>query len=126
MHRPTAAFALFALAAATATAFAATPQQVYRVDAVTAKIVNRHLVVTAHGAVTSGGWTKPRLHLEPHTAEAPEETVEFLASPPANDKVVIQALLPVETTAVFPLPRYGAVRVKVTSQTNAVTTEIEQ
>ncbi len=126
MRARTFAGAIFALAAATATAQAAAPQPVYRVDSVTAKILRGRLVVTASGAVSSGGWSKPRLHLETaHTPEAPEEVIEFQASPPMDNAVVIQALLPVTTTAVFPLPHYGTVRVKVTSQTNSVTAPIQ-
>lgn len=114
-----------ALAAATATAALAAPQAVFRVDSVIAKIIKGRLVVQAKGAVTSGGWTRPRLHLEPHVAEAPDEVIEFQASPPLGNAVVIQELLPIETTAVFPLPRYGTVRVKVTAQSNAVTAPIQ-
>ncbi|HEX4292870.1 MAG TPA: hypothetical protein VHZ29_01915 [Rhizomicrobium sp.] len=118
--------AIFALAAATATAQAAAPQPVYRVDSVTAKILHGHLVVSVNGAVSSGGWSKPRLHLEtPQKPESPEEVIEFQASPPADNTVVVQALLPITTTAVFPLPRYATVRVKVTSQTNTVTAPIQ-
>ncbi|MEI9888172.1 MAG: hypothetical protein WDN08_17080 [Rhizomicrobium sp.] len=125
MRQWTAALLGLALAAATATAANAAPKAIYRVDAVTAKIVKNHLVVQAKGAVTSGGWTRPRLHLEPHAAEAPDQVIEFQASPPLDNAVVIQALLPVETTAVFPLPRYGTVRVKVTAETNSVTAPIQ-
>ena len=114
-----------ALAAATATGAHAAPQLIVRVDSVIAKIVNHHLVVQAKGAVNTGGWTRPRLHLTPHVAEAPDEVIEFQASPPLDNAVVIQALLPIETTAVFPLPRYGTVRVKVTSQSNAVSAPIQ-
>jgi hypothetical protein len=121
-----AALAAIALAAATATAIAAAPKPIYQVDSVVAKIVNHHLVVQARGAVVSGGWTKPRLHLETkHTPESPETVIEFQATPPDGGDAVIQALLPVEATAVFPLPRYGTVRVKVTTQTNAVTAPIQ-
>ena len=114
-----------ALAAATATGAHAAPQLVSRIDSVVAKIVKGHLVVQAKGAVVSGGWSRPRLHLLPHVAEAPDEVIEFQASPPLDNTVVIQALLPIETTAVFPLPRYGTVRVKVTSDSNAVTAPIQ-
>ena len=126
MRRPIIAAAVFALGAATATRTDAAPQSVYRVDTIAAKVLNNHLVVTASGAVASGGWSHPRLHLETtHVPESPEETIEFQATPPPPGSVVIQALLPITTTAVFPLPHYGTVRVKVTSQTNAVTAVIQ-
>lgn len=121
----TAAFLGAALAAATATASLAAPKLVYRIDSVTAKIVKGHLVVLAKGAVTSGGWTRPRLHLLPHAAEAPIQVIEFQASPPLDNAVVIQALLPIETTAVFPLPHYGTVTVKVKAESNTVSVGIE-
>jgi hypothetical protein len=125
MRRLIVAPVIFVLAAATATAVSAASQLIYRVDSVTAKSLNGHLVVTASGAVSSGGWTHPRLHLTPHAAEAPEEVIEFQASPPLGNSVVIQALLPITTTAVFPLPHYGTVRVKVTAQSNAITAPIQ-
>ena len=125
MRHPIVAAAIFALAAATATAGNAAPQLISRVDSVTAKIIKGRLVVQAKGAVNTGGWTRPRLHLTTQVAEAPDEVIEFQASPPLDNAVVIQALLPIETTAVFPLPRYGKLRVKVTSQSNAVTAPIQ-
>ncbi|HJW41021.1 MAG TPA: hypothetical protein VJ476_07310 [Rhizomicrobium sp.] len=115
-----AAFAL-ALAAATASVADAAPKLVLRVDKVSAVIVRDHLVVSATGAVRSGGWSMPRLHLkEFHIPESDTEVIEFLASPPAPGAVVIQALLPVTATAVFPLPHYATVQVKVVSETNSV------
>ena len=126
MRRLMVAFALFALAAVTATVASAASQLIYRVDSVTAKTVKGRLVVTASGAVTSGGWTRPRLHMDPvHIPESADEVIQFLASPPLGNSVVIQALLPITTTAVFPLPHYGTVRIKVTSQTNAITAPIQ-
>jgi len=82
-------------------------------------------VVNASGAVTSGGWTAPRLHLLPHKPEDNTETIEFRALPPLQDAAVIQALLPIETTAVFPLPHYGVTQIKVVSETNAVVAPLQ-
>jgi len=112
--------AIFALAAATATAAQAEPKLIYKVDKVTAAIIRNRLVVNASGAVNSGGWTLPRLHLLPHKPEADTEVIEFQAMPPLADAVVIQALLPISTTAVFPLPHYGVTQIKVVGETNAV------
>ncbi len=117
------AFAL-ALAAVTATAAHGDPKPVARVDTVTAGILNNRLVVSASGAVASGGWTQPRLHLEPRQPGSDTDVITFLATPPLADAVVIQALLPIVTTAVFPLPRTGTVQVKVVSESNAVTAPI--
>ena len=125
MRRTILAAAFLALAAATAPANAAAPVLVYKIDRVTAAIVRNHLVVSAMGAVTSGGWTLPRLHLkEFRVPESGTEVIEFLATPPVPGAVVIQALLPVSTTAVFPLPHYGTTQVKVLSESNSVTAPI--
>jgi len=121
MRRTVLASLIFALAAATATAAAAAPQLIVKVDKVTAAIIRNHLVVSATGAVRSGGWTMPRLHLkEFHIPESDTEVIEFLATPPAAGAVVIQALLPVTATAVFPLPHYATVQVKVVTETNSL------
>jgi hypothetical protein len=125
MRRLILAAAISALVAATATAASATPVLIYKVDRVTAAIVRNHLVVSASGAVKSGGWTLPRLHMkEFHIPESDTEVIEFLATPPLADSVVIQALLPIQTTATFPLPHYAVVQVKVVSETNSVTAPI--
>ncbi|MEJ0025414.1 MAG: hypothetical protein WDN01_05240 [Rhizomicrobium sp.] len=125
MRRRLFAAAIFALGAATATAADAAPTLVFKVDKVTAAIVRNHLVVSATGAVRTGGWRQPRLHMrEFHIPESDTEIIEFLASPPAAGAVVIQALLPVTATAVFPLPRYATVQVKVVSETNSITAPI--
>jgi hypothetical protein len=120
------AIVAFGLAAATATAAPAAPVLIYKVDKVAAAIIRNHLVVSASGAVNSGGWTLPRLHMkEVHIPESDTEVIEFLATPPVSDSAVIQALLPIQTTATFPLPRYGAVQVTVVAQTNSVTAPIQ-
>ncbi|HWD28184.1 MAG TPA: hypothetical protein VG387_13520 [Rhizomicrobium sp.] len=119
MRRTTIAAIVLALAAATATASHATPKLIFRVDKVTAAIINRHLVVSVSGAVETGGWSQPRLHLEePRPTDVNTETIQFLAVPPAQDTVVIQALLPKTVTAVFPLPRTGITQVKVEAESN--------
>jgi hypothetical protein len=104
---------------------AASPKPVFRVDKVTAAIIRGRLVVSVNGAVSSGGWSSPRLHLrELRPEEVNTETIEFQATPPAQDTVVIQALLPVTATAVFPLPRAGVTQVKVESESNMITAPI--
>src|SRR5579871_2966169 len=108
-----------ALAAATATGAGAAQKLIYKVDQVTATTVRNHLMVTATGAVNSGGWTSPRLHAkEFHIPESDTEVIEFLATPPPASAVVVQALLPVSVTAKLPLPHYGTVQVKVVGETN--------
>ena len=119
--------ALFAasLVAATATPAAAEPKPVFKVDKVTAAIVNAHLVITASGAVRTGGWSVPRLHMVNfHKPEGDTEIVQFLATPPLADAIVIQALVPIATTATFPLPPTVVTKVKVVTETNSVTAPI--
>ena len=116
---------LSALAAATATGASAASKLIYKVDHVTATTVRDHLMVTATGAVNSGGWSSPRLHMkEFHIPESDTEVIEFLATPPRGNEVVIQALLPVSVTAKFALPHYGTVQVKVVAESNSVTAPI--
>lgn len=117
--------AVLGLAAATATAALATPKLIYKVDTVTVKASGSDLVVTATGAVNSGGWTLPHLHIrEARAAEADTAVVEFLATPPQPNVVVIQTLVPVSAMARFPLPRYGTVQVQVVAETNSVTAPV--
>ena len=123
-HFIVAAMAL-CLAAATATAAPATPKMIYKVDAVTVKLSGKSMLVTASGAVNSGGWTAAHLRLrEAHRPESDTAVVDFLATPPSASEVVIQALIPVTVSATFSLPPYGTVQVQVTAQTNSVTAPI--
>ena len=111
-----------ALVAATATGAVAAPKLIYQVDGVTVSIDHGQMVVTATGAVNSGGWTQPHLQRKAvHPAESDTEEFEFVATPPPSDTAVIQALLPVSAIGRFPLPRYGAMQVKVDAESNSAT-----
>jgi hypothetical protein len=119
------AAAALGLAAATASAAPAAPKLIYKVDSVSAKTVGRNLIVTANGAVNSGGWTSAHLRVsETHKAESDTEVIELLATPPPPSTVVVQALLPVTASATLALPPYGVIQVKVVAETNSVTTPI--
>ena len=120
--RASAAFACI-LSAATAVP-AAAQTLVYRVDRATAVIDGHHLVVTAKGAVRSGGWEHPRLILHRSGRKSGDIELEFKATPPANSSVVIQSLVPVKVSMRTHLPNSGVAAVKVISQTNSVTAEI--
>ena len=125
MRNLVAALSVAVLVAATATPAVAEPKPVFKVDKVTATIVNAHLVVTASGAVRTGGWTAPRLHMVNfHKPEGDTEIVQFLAAPPLADAIVIQALVPIATTATFPMPPAEVTQVKVVTETNSVTAPI--
>src|SRR5579871_1946790 len=99
---------------------------IFRVDRVSASIVQNRLVVEASGAVSSGGWSHPRLRAKPSAPEAAILTLDFITDPPSSKRVVIQELLPVSATIRLPLPKYGTVAVSVVSQSNTITTEIRR
>lgn len=117
--RASAALALVLLATVPASA----ESLVYRVDKATAVIEGDHLVISATGAVKSGGWEKPRLVLR----KAPQVSaieVAFTATPPQDRAAVIQSLLPISVSLKMHAPRSGVATVRVVSETNTVTAEI--
>lgn len=125
MRRLVTAVLLAIVALYAAPASAARAKLIYKVDQATAVVENRTLVITAAGAVRSGGWERP--HLRVKQAWIPESdtlVVEFLATPPSGRAMVIQAILPVQATLNAPLPHYGAVQVKIVAETNSVTVPI--
>ena len=68
-------------------------RRVFRIDSLIASQKDGVIHLQAKGAVQSGGWSKPRLHLahgDGHTL-----TVEFLATPPPAGMTVIDGLVPV-------------------------------
>src|SRR5262249_43369857 len=98
---------------------------VYRVDSASAQIVDNRLVITANGAVRSGGWDKPRLLvLEPSASEARTVEVQFVARPPAPKEVVVQSLLPVTARKVAKLPHTATTKVKIIAETNSLIVQI--
>jgi hypothetical protein len=97
---------------------------VYRVDRVSAEVRNNKLVVSASGAVNSGGWRHPHLYAKPSPPEAPILELEFYADPPSSKRVVIQELLPISAELRMGLPKYGTVAVSVSSETNEIATQI--
>ncbi len=117
--RASALFVLLFLAAAPACA----QSLVYRVDRATAVIEGGYLIVTAKGAVRTGGWEKPRLVVRkvPHSGDI---EVAFMASPPQDSAAVVQSLLPVSVSLKTRLPKSGVAAVRVVSETNTVTAEI--
>ena len=107
-------------------AAAASLKPIYKVDSVAASIHGNRLTIIAAGAVSTGGWSKARLRLKPgHRAEGDTLEFQFLATPPAPDAMVIQALIPVGTTLTTKLPPYGVTQIKVDADTNSATAEIK-
>jgi hypothetical protein len=85
-----------ALALLPAPAFAA-DKRVYKIDSLVASLKHGVIALQASGAVQSGGWSKPHLHVlhnDGHTI-----IVEFLASAPPAGMTVIEAIVPVTATA---------------------------
>jgi hypothetical protein len=98
---------------------------VYRVDSASAQVQGGRLVITANGAVRSGGWDKPRLLvLEPSAPEATTLEAQFVARPPAPKEVVVQSLLPVTARKVAKLPHYATTKVKIIAETNSLIVQI--
>ena len=90
-----------------------------RIDGLVATQKNGVILVQAKGAVQTGGWTKPRLHLlrgDGHTM-----TVEFLATPPPPAMTVIDALVPVAASAQL---KGRAASVHVLADENEITTQV--
>ncbi len=115
--------ALAALLLFSAPVDAAAARLIYKVDHVSVSIESHKMIVSATGAVNSGGWENPHLHIkEVRAPEADTLVIEFLATPPAKDEAVIQALLPVSATLAAPLAPYGVTQVKVVAQSNNVVT----
>src|SRR5471032_2838065 len=76
-------------------AFAA-DKRVLRIDSLIATQKNGVILVQARGAVQTGGWTKPHLHVM--HADGHLLTLEFLAAPPPSGMTVIDGLVPVTAT----------------------------
>lgn len=121
--RASAALVCF-LGVVTAAVPAAAQTLVYRVDQATAVIDGNQLVVTAKGAVRSGGWGHPKLILRKSRHELGDIEIQFVATPPEDRSVVIQSVVPVRVSLTTRLPRSGVAAVKVSSETNSVIAEI--
>lgn len=117
---------LVVLAMLTASALASSPAKlVYRIDHATAAVKDNRLIIAADGAVRTGGWQKPKLHLR----EIPSTSVDtlevtFEATPPSPGEPVVRATLPVSAKLDARLPRQRVTRVKIVSETNSVTVAI--
>src|ERR1700743_3467632 len=75
----------------------AADKRVFRIDSLIATQKGGQVILQDKGAVQSGGWSKPRLHLI--HSDGHVMTVEFLATPPPPDMTVIGGLVPVGATA---------------------------
>jgi len=115
-----AALVPFLIVAGVAAAHAA-EKQVHRLDSVIATAVRGGVQVQVKGAVTSGGWTQPRLKL---LKNGPDTVVlEFLAQPPGANAVVIQGLLPVSAQVTVKTGS-GVTSVRVEADANDITAQV--
>lgn len=97
-----------AMGCATPVLAAEKEKRVFRIDSLIASQKGAVIQLQAKGAVVTGGWTRPRLHVmhgDGHTI-----TVEFLATPPPPGMTVIDALVPI-TAAIEVKGRASSVHV---------------
>ena len=97
----------------------AADKRVLRIDSLTASQKDGAILVQAKGAVSSGGWSKPHLHLvrgDGHTV-----ALEFLAAAPPPGMTVIDGLVPV--TASFSV-KGRATSVRVEAEENEITSQV--
>jgi len=114
-------FLAFAIACAL---FGASPalaadKRVLRIDSLIASSKKGVITLTAKGAVQSGGWTSPRLHVVRRDSRT--LTVEFLATPPPPGMTVIDAVVPVSADARI---KGRASSVQVLADQNEITSQV--
>jgi hypothetical protein len=97
----------------------AADKRVLRIDSLTASQKNGAILVVAKGAVSSGGWTKPHLHLV--RGDGRTIALEFLAAPPPQGMVVIDGLVPVTATLSV---KGRAVSIHVQAEENEITSQV--
>ena len=97
----------------------AAERRVLRIDGLIASRKNGIITLQAKGAVPSGGWTSPRLHVIRRDGRT--ITVEFLATPPPMGMTVIDALVPVTADARV---KGRASSVHVLADQNEITSQI--
>jgi hypothetical protein len=112
------ACALLCTLLSTGPAFAA-EKRVFRIDSLIATQKNGIILLQAKGAVQTGGWAKPRLHVV--HADGHNLTVEFLATVPPPGMTVIDALVPVTASAEI---RGHATSVRVMADENEITSQV--
>ena len=94
-------------------------KRIFRIDSLIASQKGGKIELQVKGAVQTGGWSKPRLHVLQNDGKV--MTVEFLATPPPSDMTVIEALVPVSASAEL---KGRATSVHVLSEQNEVTSEV--
>jgi hypothetical protein len=97
----------------------AAEKRIFRIDSLIASQKGGTIELKAKGAVQSGGWSKPRLHILHNDGKS--LTVEFLATPPPSDMTVIDALVPVTASAEL---KGRATSVHLLADQNEITSEV--
>jgi hypothetical protein len=97
----------------------AAEKRVLRIDSLIATRKGGEILLQAKGAVSTGGWSRARLHLL--RSDGRVMTVEFLATPPPPDMKVIDGLVPVSAAAKF---RGRAESVHVQADANEITSQV--
>jgi hypothetical protein len=110
---------IIAAALLLATPALAADKRVFRIDSLLATQKGGAITLQAKGAVQTGGWSKPRLHLIRNDGHV--LTVEFLATPPPPDMTVIDGLVPVTATIQI---RGHAESVHVEADENEITSQV--
>jgi len=111
--------ALLSSSALLASPVLAGEKRILRIDNLIASQKGGTIELKVSGAVRTGGWSKPRLHVLHNDGKV--VTVEFLATPPPSDMTVIEALMPVTASAEV---KGKAGSVHVLADQNEVTSEV--
>ena len=112
-------FPVLIAALITASPALAADKRVLRIDTLTASQKDGAILVQAKGAVPSGGWTKPHLHLV--RGDNHSVALEFLATPPPSGMIVIDGLVPVTATLSV---KGRATSIHVQAEENEITSQV--
>jgi hypothetical protein len=97
----------------------AAEKRVFRIDSLIATQKGGTLLLQARGAVPSGGWSKPRLHVT-HT-DGHALTLEFLATMPPPGMTVIDVVVPISASTEI---KGHATSVHVLADENEMTSQV--
>jgi hypothetical protein len=112
-------FPVIAALVLSATPSLAADKRVFRIDSLIATQKGGVVTLQTKGAVQTGGWSKPRLHVI--HSDGHLMTVEFVATPPPPEMTVIEGLVPVTATVQI---RGRAESVRVQAEQNEITSQV--
>jgi len=103
----------------------ATP--VLKADSVTLTVTPKHrLIITAKGAVRSGGWSNPQLRAAKRSDDPHTLVFDLVAMPPPKNAMVIEAIMPVHASETIVMPPLSITQIKVDSETSSATATINR